>query len=248
MKKITASLLLLTALNMSVYAAEIDLLIKQAQSPDGYRPLFAKNLSNAIFTENMWQFKNGVLQPTPERVKKSAPAPKRKGAGKKRKKAKAPKVPRDIWTKARYGNFILDLEFKCAEKSNSGVFIRTDDVVHWLHTGIEIQILDGPGKTPRNEMGAIYDCKAVDKKPHIKPIGEWNHFTIIALDNWIYVMLNGELINSMNLDLWTQPHLNPDGSKNKFNNAYKDMAREGHIGLQYHGSPIWFRNIRIKPL
>src|SRR5688500_13307906 len=31
----------------------------------------------------------------------------------------------DIWTKERFGDFVLELEFKTA--GNSGVFIRTDD-------------------------------------------------------------------------------------------------------------------------
>jgi hypothetical protein len=52
----------------------------------------------------------------------------------------------------------------------------------------------------------------------------------------------------MDLDQWTEAHKNPDGTPNKFDNAYKDMAREGCIGLQYHGQPISFRNLKVKPL
>jgi len=249
MKRIAVVMLLtLSALGITVQAADVDQLIKQAKSPKGYKPLFAKDLSNATFTENMWQFQGAVLKPTPERVKKPTPPPAPAGQKGKKKKKKGPKVPRDIWTKARYGNFIIDLEFKNEEKTNSGVFIRTADTVQWLHTGMEVQIMQQPGKTPRNSIGAVYDCKAADKEPDIKPVGEWNRYTVIAKDNWIHIILNGELINSMNLDLWTKAHENPDGSKNKFNNAYKDMAREGHIGLQFHGQPVWFRNVRVKIL
>ena len=82
----------------------------------------------------------------------------------------------------------------------------------------------------------------------VKPAGQWNRYTITCKANKIYVILNGEQIIDMDLDLWTEAGKNPDGTPNKFKMAYKDMAREGHIGFQYHGQPIWFRNIRIKPL
>jgi hypothetical protein len=50
-------------------------------------------------------------------------------------------------------------------------------------------------------------------------------------------------------DKWTTPHLNPNGAKNKYPYAISDLPREGFIGLQdYQGTPVWFRNIRIKPL
>ena len=79
----------------------------------------------------------------------------------------------------------------------------------------------------------------------------WNHYVITCLDNMIYVNLNGEEIINMDLDLWTEAGKNPAppiaaGTRNKFRYAYKDMAREGHIGFQYHGNPVWFKNLKIK--
>src|SRR5687767_7147953 len=44
----------------------------------------------------------------------------------------------DIWTKQRYGDFVLELEFQT--KGNSGVFIRTDNPKDNVQTGIEIQV------------------------------------------------------------------------------------------------------------
>ena len=155
----------------------------------------------------------------------------------------------DIWSKNRFGNFILDLQFRIGSGGNSGVFIRTGDVKEWLHTAIEVQILDsfGKEKPEKFDCGAIFDClepsvNAVNKS------GEWNRYTITCIDNKIYVVLNGQQVVDMDLNKWTTAHLNPDGTANKFNHAYKDMPREGNIGLQYHGDPVMFRNIKLRSL
>jgi hypothetical protein len=82
----------------------------------------------------------------------------------------------------------------------------------------------------------------------VKAPGEWNRYTITARGNMITVVLNGERIIEMDLNRWTEAHKNPDGTPNKFNTAYKDMPRAGHIGLQYHGHPVQYRNLRILTL
>ena len=96
----------------------------------------------------------------------------------------------------------------------------------------------------------VYDCLSPSKDATRKP-GEWNHYVITCLDNKIYINLNGQDIIDMDLDQWTEAGRNPGppvaaGTKNKFRYAYKDMAREGHIGFQYHGNPIWLLNLKIK--
>ncbi len=153
-----------------------------------------------------------------------------------------------LWSKQKYGNFVLDLEFKLAKKTNSGVFIRTASRKHWLNTGIEVQILDSARKKNlgKHDCGAIYDCMAPSKNA-VKEPGKWNRMIINCRDNIVRVELNGEQIIDMDLNRWTKPHQNPDGSKNKFKNAYRDMPRKGYIGFQDHKKPVWFRNIRIKP-
>jgi hypothetical protein len=149
-----------------------------------------------------------------------------------------------IWSKERFGDFILDLEFKT--EGNSGVFFRTDHPKDCVQTGIEMQVYP-PVKTPnQHSCGAVYNCAAPSKE--MAKRDAWNHVVITALDNRITVVMNGEQIVDMDLNQWTEPHKNPDGSKNKFRTALKDFKREGHIGFQDHGANVWYRNVRIKPL
>jgi hypothetical protein len=149
----------------------------------------------------------------------------------------------DIWTKARFGNFVLELEFKTT--GNSGVFIRTDEPKNCIQTGIEIQV-ENPGGPDRHSVGAIYDLVAPNK--NAGKAGEWNKYVITAKGARITVELNGELVSSMDLDQWTVTGKNPDGSGNKFKRPLKDWKRDGHIGLQDHGAKVAYRNLRIKPL
>ncbi len=136
-----------------------------------------------------------------------------------RRRATATSGPR-----RRYGNFILELDFIAPDKANSGVFIRTGSIKNWINTCMEIQIHATTDGTPHGQCGAVYDCLSPSKDATKKP-GEWNHYIITALDNKIYINLNGVDIIDMDLDQWTTPHKNPDGTPNKFPTAYKDMPR-----------------------
>ncbi|MEW6157553.1 MAG: DUF1080 domain-containing protein, partial [Verrucomicrobiota bacterium] len=148
----------------------------------------------------------------------------------------------DIWTKQRYGNFVLTLEFQT--KGNSGVFIRTDDPKDNVQTGIEIQV-DKPRPPGKHSVGAAYDLLAPSKNA---ATDGWNKMVITARGSLLKVELNGELIIDLDLDRWTEPGKNPDGTKNKFKTALKNFKREGHIGFQDHGAEVSYRNVRIKPL
>ena len=154
-----------------------------------------------------------------------------------------PKAGGDIWTKDRFGDFILALEFKTT--GNSGIFIRTDKPRDNVQTGIEVQVIT-PGGVSRHSVGALYDLVA-PQKTNAKG-DDWNQVVITAKGTELKVEMNGEVVNGMNLDQWTTPGQNPDGSKNKFKAALKDFKREGHIGFQDHGSAVQYRNITIRRL
>ena len=190
-------------------------------NPSGWKNLMEPDLSNFSFKEGSWTMDEGVLTWHGGRSY--------------------------IWTNDRYGDFILDMEYMVSNGANSGIFFRTDDLNNYVQTGIEVQIHETTDNSKYGSCGSIYDCMPA-KKMWQKKAGEWNHYTITCLENKIYVVHNGVQIIDMDLIKWTEPHRNPDGTSNKFNTAYKDMPREGHIGFQDHGQPVWFRNIKIKKL
>jgi len=189
-------------------------------NPSGWKNLMADDLSNCTYKKGSWSMEDDVLTWHGGSY---------------------------IWTKERYGDFIFDLEYMVSEGANSGVFFRTGDLNDIVHTGIEVQIHETTDGAKYGMCGAIYDCLP-PKKNVAKKAGQWNHYTIACKANKIYVVLNGEQIIDMDLNLWTEPHKNPDGTPNKFKYAYKDMPREGHIGLQDHGQQLWFRHLKIKEL
>jgi len=154
-----------------------------------------------------------------------------------------------LWTKEQYGDFVLELEYKVPpERANSGVFLRTADRKDPVQTGIEIQVGNAPADRPlgRGSVGGLYDLLAPRVNAH--KVGEWNKYVITCLGPRIRVELNGQLTADANLDEWVEARKNPDGSPNKFRTPLKDFARRGYIGLQDHGVPVWYRNIRIRKL
>lgn len=154
-----------------------------------------------------------------------------------------------IWTKERFGNFALDLDFKISPECNSGIFFRTGDLKDPVQTGIEMQVIDSAGKPSpdKHDCGAMYDLLEPTVNA-MKTAGEWNHVTITCDNNRITVVMNGTRIINMDVDQWATPHKNPDGTENKFNTALKDFPREGYIGFQDHGHPVWYRAIKIKKM
>lgn len=154
-----------------------------------------------------------------------------------------------IWTKERFGNFVLDVDFKVSPECNSGVFFRTGDLDDPVQTGIEMQVLDSAGKPEpdKHDCGAMYDLLEPSSNA-MKSAGEWNSATITCNGPMITVDMNGQRIIDMNVEDWDTPHMNPDGTENKFNTALSNFPRDGHIGFQDHGHPVWYRNVKLRKL
>ncbi len=151
-----------------------------------------------------------------------------------------------LWTKEKFGDFEVVLEYKTSEKANSGLFFRTDPR-NPVQGGFEIQIASPGLYQGKHVLGSLYDAKEAAVSAG-KPDGEWNVMTLTCKGPSIKATVNGQTTVDVNIDQWTEPNKNPDGSKNKFKTPLKDMPRVGHLGLQYHGQPVWFRKFEIKPL
>jgi hypothetical protein len=135
------------------------------------------------------------------------------------------------YEKRKFKNYILKLEFRPHSPStNSGVFIRFPRVENdpWIpvEEGYEIQIAGS--KPGTHSTGSIYSFQAATDAP-LRPAGEWNEYEITNIGPWIYVRLNGRLINTYKGDR---------------------SLKGGMVGVQNHDdkSLVDFRRIRVKEL
>ena len=172
----------------------------------------------------------------------------------------------DLRTQEEYSDFDLRFEWKISEKGNAGVKYNVQE--EWTNAGFrpdhspakrersarsavgyEYQISDDTrwdrshDDWAKSATGAYYLVKWVDEKP-LKQVGEWNSSRIVVRGNQVEHWLNGEKLFEFEL-----------GSKDILERVAKTKFRQmpgyglkgpGPIVLQHHGSPAWFRNIRIK--
>jgi hypothetical protein len=228
MKRILLSLALGLSLAGAVFAEDT---IPPKTHPDSsaWQDLFAKDLSNAIFPKDIWTVEDGVLTASEDKV---------------------------IWTEKKYGDFVLDLEFKNGPGANSGVFLHCSDTNDFIPNSVEVQIADPTSEKwqkapPSWHCGAMFGHKPAAKQVCKGP-GEWNRMTITAKGKMIYVLLNGEPVNEMDMTQYTSAKTNPDGSEvpSWLSKPVAGLEHMGHVGLQgkHGGAPIYFRNLKIKPL
>ena len=220
-----------TALCLTAIVAACSGPVAAETHPDssGWQNLLAADLSNAVVPKDVWSVDGGVLSATKDEC---------------------------LWTKDQYENFVLDLEFKNAEATNSGVIVYCSDLKHWIPNSVEIQIADDfaskwSGSPKTWQCAAIFGRQAPNKSL-VKRAGEWNRMTITCRGQQITVMLNGEVVTDINMKNWTSATKNPDGSAIPpwLSRPMAELATKGHIGFQgkHGGAPIYFRNMKIKAL
>lgn len=156
----------------------------------------------------------------------------------------------DIVTTVEYENFELALDWKIAEKGNSGVMFRVVETAKPPYdSGIEMQVLDNErhadGKNPKTSAGSCYALVAPSKNV-CKPAGEWNSAKLVAKGPKMEHWLNGEKVVEYEIggEEWKK---RVAGSKfAKWENFGK--AKKGFLCLQDHGDRVEYRNIKLKVL
>lgn len=158
----------------------------------------------------------------------------------------------DLVTADRYATFELTLDWKVQRGGNSGVLYLARNVPqtrHLYETGLEMQILDNDGhsdgKIPSHRAGALYDI-TVPPLAAAKPAGQWNHARLRVEKGRIRQWLNGTPTADV-------PFGNDAWRARVAASKFKDMPlfgtfSSGVIGLQDHGEPVAFRNIKLRPL
>jgi hypothetical protein len=159
----------------------------------------------------------------------------------------------DIVTVAEYTDFELVFDFKLGPATNSGVFYRVrehDGAALW-EVAPEYQVLDDTayfapeaeeGRTHRT--GDNYDVHEATVRP-TRGLGEWNTGRVVVDGSRVEHWLNGELTVAYEYytDEWEALV-----AESKFPRGIYARAGTGSIGLQDHGTPVWFRSIKIRPI
>ncbi len=155
----------------------------------------------------------------------------------------------NLYTVDEYADFIYRFEFCLTPGANNGVGIRTPMEGDAAYVGMEIQILDCEHPTysyitPLQHHGSVYGIIPAKPDHHsaFKPAGQWNEEEIYAKGDYIRVTVNGQVINEGNIREATK---NGTADKHEHPGLFN---KSGHIGFLGHGSPVKFRNIRIKEL
>ncbi|MDR2968116.1 MAG: DUF1080 domain-containing protein [Tannerellaceae bacterium] len=152
----------------------------------------------------------------------------------------------NLYTKQEYGNFVIRFDFQLTPAANNGLGIRTPLEGDAAYGGMELQIIDNEHPVYKNlevyqYHGSVYGVIAA-KRGFLKPVGEWNTQEVIANGDQIKITLNGEVILDGNIrEAAKNGTIDGKNHPGLFN-------KKGHIGFLGHGSPVKFRNIRIKEL
>lgn len=158
------------------------------------------------------------------------------------------------WLRApvEVGDFVLSMEWKVQRGGNTGIFLRAKPVPWTLppstlnkrvvstrgldwpsRTGLELQAQDDPGIANKYSSGSLYRHAGVAVNP-TNPPGQWNRYTVRARGPRVEVWSNGQQVLDARIDECPLTLAEP--------------PMRGYIGLQNHGAPAEFRNVKLRRL
>ena len=162
----------------------------------------------------------------------------------------------DLVTDQEFENFELEMEWKIAEKGNSGVMwgvVEDKKYCCPYSTGPEMQVLDDAkhpdsfkGANGNHKSGSLYDMIPPADLTAVKPAGEWNKAKMVISNGQGTFWLNGKQMVTFPTkgEGWDALVAN---SKFKTWEGFGKFAK-GKIALQDHGDKVWYRNVRIREL
>lgn len=159
----------------------------------------------------------------------------------------------DIITDAEFTDFELVFDFKVGPEGNSGVFYRVQehDGEGLWQVAAEYQVLDDTAYIDMGTMdmnthltGDNYDLQSATVRP-TNPVGEWNTGRIVVAGNLVEHWLNGE--KTVEYELYSREWEALVAASKFADEEHYARAPSGSIGLQDHGTPVWYRNMKIRP-
>ncbi len=143
-------------------------------------------------------------------------------------------------TERKYADFELTLEWRIEPGANAGIFLRAPDREgRTSMEGFEVQIKDDRDDADFTDVSGAVFRRIPAAGEFSKPPGEWNHCRITCVGRQLRIELNGRLVLDTDIDT-VEPR--------KDDKPMSEIAGEGYIGLQNHGDPVEFRNIRIREI
>jgi Domain of Unknown Function (DUF1080) len=137
-----------------------------------------------------------------------------------------------------------------AHGGNSGILYRvTEALPHAWQSGLEMQLLDDAhhpdGQTPETSAGALYGLIA-PRRTVLQPIGSFNTARVVVRASHVEQWLNGVLVVAYTLHSAALAALVAHSTFQTLPGF--GAAARGHIALQHHGDPVWFRHLCLRPL
>jgi len=166
-----------------------------------------------------------------------------------------------MWTDKEYTDFCLRFDFKLTCDCNNGLAVRCPkDNLNTYTGGFEIQMIDDEGSMYKDTFpqlglyhrayqrhGAVYGVvpprTQENGKSFLNPVGQWNHQEVSMKGSHLKVVLNGNVIQDVDLDQYPIDGTSMDHAKHP-----GIRSRRGCFGWLSHGYPCYWKNIRIKEL